>query len=170
MVYAPMRTAAMVVLNSGREVVAANNVTPMKLLPSPVCMASVSATWVSNVPLTKMSKAAMAVDRVAQLEDLRQLGAGGQLDLDGSVARRFYAGQLSGQMLQIDHDRETLGQQLARCREELGQRSQAAAAYEALGSQEGFRRRSGALPQARGKAAPRPARRGDQAVWQPTSA
>lgn len=34
---------------------------------------------------------------------------------------------------------------MARCREELGQRSQAAAAYEALGSQEGFRRRSDAL-------------------------
>lgn len=64
-------------------------------------------------------------ERTTQIDDIRQRGSGGQLDVDGSASRRFYAGQLTVDMELIDRHRHLLAQQAAVCRQALIKADQA---------------------------------------------
>ena len=61
---------------------------------------------------------------------MKELGLQSELDIDQSASRRFYAGQLSGDMRHIDRDRLVISQQLDLCRKALAQAEQDVKALE----------------------------------------
>jgi flagellar protein FliJ len=59
-------------------------------------------------------------ERAAQLEELQRSEAGpAVVNVDGSVSRRVYAGQLIGDIARIEHERALLSQQIELCRQAL---------------------------------------------------
>ncbi len=58
-------------------------------------------------------------NRAEQLQQLRELGERGSVDVDRLAARRYYAGQLVRDIHSIDHNRTLLSQQLDLCRQAL---------------------------------------------------
>lgn len=57
--------------------------------------------------------------RQQQFEELRQLGQPGEVDVDKTASRRYYAGQLLGGMQQLQRQRDVVSQQLQLCRQAL---------------------------------------------------
>lgn len=75
-------------------------------------------------------------ERNMQLDDLRQLGSPGQVDIDGSASRRFYAGQLIGDIGGIERSRALLAGQIAHCRRTLIEADRGVKALEKLAEKE----------------------------------
>ena len=75
-------------------------------------------------------------DRRAQIDELRSLGGGGGVNVDASVSRRSYAGQLSGSIGYIEADRTTLRRQIELCRQALIRADQAVKSLEKLAEQQ----------------------------------
>ncbi|MBI3864717.1 MAG: flagellar FliJ family protein [Planctomycetia bacterium] len=72
-------------------------------------------------------------DRLSQIDELRSLEEGGQgVNIDASVSRRSYAGQLSGDLGEIDARRAALAKQIDVCRLSLVRADQAVQALEKL--------------------------------------
>lgn len=72
-------------------------------------------------------------ERSTQIEELRALGSGDRdLDVDATSARRFYAGQLSGDLGEIDGQRVVLAGQIDLCRQALVRADQAVKSLERL--------------------------------------
>lgn len=57
--------------------------------------------------------------RTEQLDELRELGRRGEVDIDRSASRQYYIGRLLGEMRLVDRKRETLAGQLKLCRQAL---------------------------------------------------
>src|SRR5262245_25440740 len=72
-------------------------------------------------------------ERDVQIRELRALaGAGSDIDVDASTARRYYAAQLSGRMGDIDARRTSLARRIDDCREALVRADQAVKSLEKL--------------------------------------
>jgi len=72
-------------------------------------------------------------ERNLQIRELRALARkGADLDVDASTARRFYAGQLSGRMSDIDSRRAALARRIEECRAVLLRADQAVKSLEKL--------------------------------------
>jgi len=72
-------------------------------------------------------------ERLTQIDELRALGAADRdVDVDASSARRFYAGQLSGDLGAIDGQRTLLAGQIDLCRQALTRADQAVKSLERL--------------------------------------
>jgi flagellar FliJ protein len=71
-------------------------------------------------------------ERGQQIAELRELGSGGGMNVDASASRRYYAGQLSGDIGQIERRRELIARQIAACRQELIRADQAVKSLEKL--------------------------------------
>lgn len=74
----------------------------------------------------------LTADRGMQLEEMRHLGTSGAVNIDASAARRFYAGQLTGSIKEIDRRREMVAEQLNLCRQALVKADQDVKALEKL--------------------------------------
>jgi flagellar protein FliJ len=70
--------------------------------------------------------------RINQLGELRRLTSSGDLNVDASASRRYFAGQLTGWMLQVDQQRAIIAEQLELCRRALVQADQEVKALENL--------------------------------------
>jgi flagellar export protein FliJ len=62
--------------------------------------------------------------RVDQLNQLRNLGQPGKLDVDKSASRRYFAGRLVGDLQLLEQNRNLLAQQLQLCRQTLAKADQ----------------------------------------------
>lgn len=71
-------------------------------------------------------------DRRRQLDELRRLGEGGNVDVDGAVARRSFAGQLTWDIGGVERQRALLAEQIKFCRQALIQADQAVKSLENL--------------------------------------
>lgn len=71
-------------------------------------------------------------ERTSQLNELKQLVGPGSVNIDRSAARRFYAGQLIGDLGGIEQERAVLAVELSRCRELLIKADQGVKALEKL--------------------------------------
>lgn len=72
-------------------------------------------------------------DRRTQIDELRSMGGGGGgVNVDASVSRRSYAGHLSGNIGQIEAERNALRRQIDLCRQALIRADQAVKALEKL--------------------------------------
>ena len=71
-----------------------------------------------------------------QIDELRSLGGSGGVNVDASVSRRSYAGQLSGNICHIEADRTTLRRQIELCRQALIRADQAVKSLEKLAEQQ----------------------------------
>lgn len=58
-------------------------------------------------------------DRGGQFDEMRRLGTVGPVDVDGSVSRRYYAGQLLAEIAKVEQDRQLVERQVAMCRHAL---------------------------------------------------
>jgi flagellar export protein FliJ len=75
--------------------------------------------------------------RLQQIDELRSLEEGGQgVDIGASVSRRSYAGQLSGELGEIDARRAALSKQIELCRQALVRADQRVKALEKLSEQQ----------------------------------
>ncbi len=63
-------------------------------------------------------------DRSNQLDELRDLSREGDINIDRSASRRFFAGQLIGEMQLVDTNRSLIAQQLVLCRQTLSKADQ----------------------------------------------
>lgn len=70
--------------------------------------------------------------RGGQLEEIRQLGAAGNVDIDRSASRRYYASQVLGEIRLLERNREVVMQQLTACRQALVRADQEVKALERL--------------------------------------
>lgn len=59
--------------------------------------------------------------RLHQLDELRRLGLDGEVDIDRSAARRFYSGQLVGDMHLVERNQQLVAGQIELCRQTLGE-------------------------------------------------
>jgi flagellar export protein FliJ len=59
--------------------------------------------------------------RQAQLEELRAMGLAGRISVEGATARRYYLGQLAGDIRVVDHRRGIVAGQVELCRKALAQ-------------------------------------------------
>jgi flagellar export protein FliJ len=75
-------------------------------------------------------------DRRAQIDELRSMGGGGGINVDAAVSRRSYAGQLSGNLGQIEAERSSLRRQIESCRQALIRADQAVKSLEKLAEQQ----------------------------------
>lgn len=75
-------------------------------------------------------------DRRTQIDELRRLGGGGGVNIDASVSRRSYAGQLSGNIGNIEAERTALKRQIDLCRQALIRADQAVKSLEKLAEQQ----------------------------------
>lgn len=72
-------------------------------------------------------------DRRNQIDELRHLGSAGcDVNVDASVLRRSYAGQLSGHIGMIETERKALRRQIDLCRQALIRADQAVKSLEKL--------------------------------------
>lgn len=71
-------------------------------------------------------------ERFNQLEELRRMGSGGRMNVDASVTRRSYAGQLVRDIGLIERNRSVVAQQIIACRHGLVLADQAVKALEKL--------------------------------------
>ncbi len=62
-------------------------------------------------------RARLERNKVGQLDELRILGQLTSLDVDAATARRYFIGQLNGQIANVDHQREIVAGQLEMCRQ-----------------------------------------------------
>lgn len=69
-------------------------------------------------------------ERGRQIEELRELGKTGGVDVDASSSRRYYSVQLTSDMGQIERRRRLLAQQIDACRRELIRATQAVKSLE----------------------------------------
>jgi flagellar FliJ protein len=69
-------------------------------------------------------------ERGRQIDELRALGKGGEVDVDASSSRRYYTGQLSSDLGLIERRRKLLAQQIEACRQELIRATQAVKSLE----------------------------------------
>ena len=90
------------------------------------------AQILANLQQLKQDRQSLQRRRVGQIDELRQLGAGGDVDIDRSAARRYYAGHVLGEIQLVDRNREIVAEQLARCRETLIRADQEVKALEKL--------------------------------------
>jgi len=67
-----------------------------------------------------------------QIEDLRNLGRPGGIDVDAIAARRYYVGQLMGQMQMVEHQRRVIAEQIQMCRKALTKAEQEVKVLEKL--------------------------------------
>jgi flagellar export protein FliJ len=75
--------------------------------------------------------------RVLQIDELRRLtSAAAGVDIDASVARRAYAGHLSGDIGRIDNERAEIARQIDLCRQALVRADQAVKSLEKLAEKE----------------------------------
>jgi len=63
-------------------------------------------------------------ERLEQLHELREIGRAGNMDIDRSASRRYFAGQLTGEMHLVDRNRELVAQQLKLCQQALSKADQ----------------------------------------------
>ena len=64
-------------------------------------------------------RARLERNKMGQLNELRDLGKQTALNVDAAAARRYFIGQLNGQMANIDHQREIVAGQLEMCRQAI---------------------------------------------------
>ena len=57
--------------------------------------------------------------RTQALDELRAMGRGGRINVDRTIARRYYAGQLFAEIQMAERQREVIRQQLDLCRQAL---------------------------------------------------
>lgn len=57
--------------------------------------------------------------RSGQLDEIRTMHRPGQIEIDRTAARRYYAGQMQIDIGYLDRDRNVVAEQLARCRQAL---------------------------------------------------
>ncbi len=57
--------------------------------------------------------------RHKQLQELRELVAAGEVDVDRSASRRYFAGQVLGDIRLVDRNRQIVAEQLDLCRQAL---------------------------------------------------
>ncbi|MEX0725804.1 MAG: hypothetical protein WEB58_02175 [Planctomycetaceae bacterium] len=57
--------------------------------------------------------------RNQQLSEIRTGTELGAVDIDGAASRRYYAGRLSGDIVEIEHHRRIVGQQWELCRQAI---------------------------------------------------
>lgn len=79
-----------------------------------------------------LARGRVVADRHVQLDEIREKGRGGDVDIDGSASRRFYAGQLIGDIGRIERQRALAAQQIALCRQHLLKADQAVKVLEKL--------------------------------------
>lgn len=70
--------------------------------------------------------------RATQFDEIRELTDTGEIDVDGASTRRFYAGQLIGDIGGIERQRMLVAQQIEVCRQKLILADQAVKALEKL--------------------------------------
>jgi flagellar export protein FliJ len=63
-------------------------------------------------------------NRNDQISELRDLNREGDVNIDRSASRRYFAGQLSGEMQRVDRNRSLIAQQLVLCRQALSKADQ----------------------------------------------
>ena len=63
-------------------------------------------------------------NRNDQISELRDLSREGDVNIDRSASRRYFAGQLSGEMQLVDKNRSLIAQQLVLCRQALSKADQ----------------------------------------------
>ncbi len=63
-------------------------------------------------------------DRSNQLDELRDLSREGDVNVDRSASRRYFAGQLTGEMHLVNRNRSLIAQQLVLCRQALSKADQ----------------------------------------------
>ena len=63
-------------------------------------------------------------NRNDQLDELRDLSREGDVNIDRSASRRYFAGQLTGEMQLVDRNRSLIVQQLVLCRQALSKADQ----------------------------------------------
>jgi flagellar export protein FliJ len=56
-----------------------------------------------------------------QLQELRAIGKAGTISVEGATARRYYIGQLAGEIRVVDHNRTIVAGQIELCRKALAQ-------------------------------------------------
>ena len=71
-------------------------------------------------------------DRASQFDEIRDLTDVGEVDVDGAATRRFYAGQLIGDIGGIERQRTLVAHQIAACRQKLILADQGVKALEKL--------------------------------------
>ena len=74
--------------------------------------------------------------RQHQLAELRSLSEGGVVDISGAASRRYYIGQLAGEIRAVEHRREVVAQQIALCRQALVRADQDVKALEKIGEKQ----------------------------------
>lgn len=72
-----------------------------------------------QVEKLELRRRALEGTRQLQLDEMRQLGAPGEVQVDGATARRAYAGQVTAWILEIDQDLQTARHNLEVRRQEL---------------------------------------------------
>jgi flagellar export protein FliJ len=58
-------------------------------------------------------------EQLRQLDELRGIGKSGTISVEGATARRYYLGQLAGEIRVVDHNRTIVAGQLELCRKAL---------------------------------------------------
>ena len=70
--------------------------------------------------------------RLRQLDELRDLGRAGAVNVDQSAARRYHSAQLAAEVRLVDHRRTIVAQQLDLCRQALVRADQEVKALEKI--------------------------------------
>ena len=74
----------------------------------------------------------LELNRNDQINELRELSREGDMNIDLSASRRYFTGQLTGEMQLVDRNRELISQQLKLCRQALSKADQDVKALENL--------------------------------------
>ncbi len=77
-------------------------------------------------------KKRIEAERQSQLDELKSIAQEGQFDVDAMSNRRYYAGQLSSQILEIEHQKAFVSQQIKLCRQALTKADQEVKVIEKL--------------------------------------
>jgi flagellar export protein FliJ len=74
--------------------------------------------------------------RLGQLDEIRELANHATFNIDQAAARRYYAGQISGEIQQVLRQRHVLGEQITQCRQALVKTNQDVKVLEKLEEQQ----------------------------------
>lgn len=96
-----------------------------------ICQQRLTEGLARDAQMVEMRMAAEK-DRSAQLNEIRELSAAGDMNVDGAAARRYFATQLTGDLLNIEHHRRELAKYIGQCRQALMLADQAVKALEKL--------------------------------------
>lgn len=77
------------------------------------------AEVLSDIRALEVQRAELEQRRTGQLDELRSLGRPGPVDVDRAAARRYFAGQLVGELAGLARRQELVEQQLELCRQTL---------------------------------------------------